>query len=103
MVVMPVFTKGYFVHILGIPKGIHSSAPKNRTMAGAAAMAKPHRPQVSIMALSPKSGLASLGEKPEKYSPFTGGAASVNHWSPRTTYPDTHIDTISGYGSNQVE
>ena len=35
--------------------------PTNRTMAGAAAMAKPPRPAVSVIAESPMSGLASAG------------------------------------------
>ena len=35
--------------------------PTKRTIAGAAAMAKPPMPNVSVMALSPRSGFASAG------------------------------------------
>jgi len=51
-------------------------------MAGAAAMAKPPRPPVSVMALSPMSGLASALVKPAKYSASGTSAGAVNHRSP---------------------
>jgi hypothetical protein len=40
--------------------------PTNLTIAGAAAMAKPPRPAVSVIALSPRSGAASLMVLPGK-------------------------------------
>ena len=40
--------------------------PTNWTIAGAAAIAKPPRPAVSVMALSPMSGFASASVQPGK-------------------------------------
>jgi hypothetical protein len=40
--------------------------PTNSTMAGAPAIAKPPSPAVSVIALSPMSGLASPAPKPAK-------------------------------------
>ena len=51
-------------------------------MAGDAPMAKPPMPIVSVMALSPRSGLASSGENPGNSSPSTRLAGPVNHRSP---------------------
>src|SRR5712692_1154165 len=50
--VMPYIRCVYPMASSGVP-------PTKRTMAGAAAMAKPPMPMVSVMALSPRSGLAS--------------------------------------------
>ena len=55
--------------------------PTNWTMAGAAAMQKPPIPAVSVMQLSPRSGLASASSNPGKYSPLTISAGAVNHAS----------------------
>src|SRR5712671_431186 len=53
---------------------VYSSAsagvpPTNWTTAGAPPIAKPPRPAVSVIALSPMSGLASPGPNPGKYRP----------------------------------
>src|SRR3972149_3427455 len=52
------------------------------TMAGAAAMANPPMPAVSVMVLSPMSALASSLEKPGKYRPTGTVAGAVNQRSP---------------------
>src|SRR6266545_482305 len=57
-------------------------APTKPATAGEAAMAKPPRPTVSTMALSPRSGLASSGPKPGKYSPWGTLTGAVNQRSP---------------------
>ena len=49
----------YIVRVARSASG--TSPPTNFTMAGAAAMAKPPMPAVSVMAESPMSGLASSG------------------------------------------
>ena len=61
---------------LGVP-------PTKRMMAGAVAIAKPPMPAVSVMVLSPRSGLASASVYPGNHSPSTGGAGAVNQRSPR--------------------
>jgi hypothetical protein len=57
-----VFANTDLAHSLGVGQGIFDVPPTKPTMAGAAAMAKPPIPAVSVMALSPRSGFASAGE-----------------------------------------
>src|SRR3990170_365035 len=52
------------------------------TIAGAAAMAKPPMPAVSVIVLSPMSALASCRLNPGKYSPSGISAGAVNQASP---------------------
>ncbi len=59
-----------------------TSPPTNFTIAGAAAIAKPPMPPVSVMAESPMSGLASSGPNAPRYRPSGVLAGPVNHWSP---------------------
>ncbi len=56
--------------------------PTNRVMAGDAAMANPPRPSVSVIAESPRSGLASSGPNPGKKRPSAGPTGVVNHSPP---------------------
>jgi hypothetical protein len=59
-----------------------ASPPTRRTIAGAAAIAKPPRPPVSVIAESPMSGLASSGPKSPRNSPSASSAGAVNQRSP---------------------
>src|SRR5262249_26414487 len=52
--VIPYIARVYSTASAGVP-------PTNRTIAGAPAIAKPPMPAVSVIALSPRSGLASAG------------------------------------------
>ena len=55
--------------------------PTKSVIAGAAAIAKPPRPVVSVIVLSPMSGAASSSSYSGKYRPSTLGAGAVNHRS----------------------
>ena len=72
-------------------------APTNLVTAGAAIIAIPPTPNVSVIALSPISGQASSASYPVKYSPCGVLTGPVNHSSPipairiPNSYPLRHI------------
>jgi hypothetical protein len=72
-----------FRHLLGHRfRRFHSTSPDKRVTPGAAIIAAPPMPNVSVMALSPISGLACSCEKPVKNSPCGVLTGAVNQRSP---------------------
>ncbi len=59
-----------------------TAPPTNRTIAGAAAIANPPIPAVSVMAESPMSGFASSSANEPRNSPSASSAGPVNQLSP---------------------
>src|SRR5215204_5528435 len=72
--------------------------PTKRTMAGAAPMAIPPMPMVSVMVESPMSRLASSGPNPGRYSPSIGRAGEPAVAGAGQADPE--LGAVAGHGGD---